>query len=73
MPTNEIQLTAVEWLYKMLWKKHDFLIPRNVYEEAKEIEKKQIIDAYSNNGWNDEDQRANAEQYYNEQFKQDNL
>jgi hypothetical protein len=73
MPTNEIQLTAVEWLYRMLWKKHDFLIPRNVYEEAKEIEKKQIIDAYSNNGWNDEDQRANAEQYYNEQFKQDNL
>jgi hypothetical protein len=67
------QLTAVEQLYRMLWKKHDFLIPRSVYEEAKEIEKKQLIDAYSNNGWNDEDQRANAEQYYNETFKQDNL
>jgi hypothetical protein len=73
MSTNEIQLTAVEHLYRMLWKKHDFLIPRNVYEEAKAMEKKQIIDAYSNNGWNDEDQKANAEQYYNEQFKQNNL
>jgi hypothetical protein len=67
------QLTAVEWLYRMLWKKHDFLIPRSVYEEAKEMEKKHIEDAYSNNGWNDEDLKANAEQYYNEQFKQDNI
>jgi hypothetical protein len=32
------------------------------------MEKEQIIDAYSNNGWNDEDQRANAELYYNEKF-----
>jgi hypothetical protein len=34
-------------------------------------EKKQIIDAYSNNGMNEEDTRANAKQYYNETYRQD--
>jgi hypothetical protein len=67
--------TAVEWLVEQLapsvslqQKYIDELL-----EQAKAMEKEQIIDAYSNNGWNDEDQRANAELYYNEQFKQDNL
>jgi hypothetical protein len=47
---NQINMkqTAVEWLYRMLWKKHDFLIPRSVYEEAKEMEKKHIEDAWIN-------------------------
>jgi hypothetical protein len=41
----------------------------NFCEQAKELEKQQIIDAYSNNGWNDDDPRGDAEQYYNETYK----
>jgi hypothetical protein len=62
--------TAVEWLYEELWKQTDFSLPNNIFEQAKAMEKEQIIDAYSNNGWNDEDQKANAEQYYNETYKE---
>ena len=29
------------------------------------MEKEQIMDAYSHNGWNDNDNRIDAEQYYN--------
>jgi hypothetical protein len=38
-------------------------------EQAKEMEKEQIMAAYSNNGWNDDDPRGDAEQYYNETYK----
>jgi hypothetical protein len=70
--------TAVEWLIQNIVEDQTIKAKSmsewiSIFEEAKAMEKKQIIDAYSNNGWNDEDQRANAEQYYNEQFKQDNL
>jgi hypothetical protein len=66
MPTNEIQITAVEHLYRMLWKKHDFLIPRSVYEEAKEMEKKQIDNALT-----DRYTMGNLtfEEYYNKIYK----
>ena len=64
--------TAVEWLVEQLapsvslqQKYIDELL-----EQAKAMEKEQIEDAYSNNGWNDEDQKANAEQYYNETYKE---
>jgi hypothetical protein len=65
--------TAVEWLQAEIDNKDMGEIPMWVYEfidQAKEIEKEQIIDAYSNNGWNEEDTRANAEQYYNETYKE---
>jgi hypothetical protein len=42
----------------------------DISTELLAMEKEQIIDAYSNNGWNDEDQKANAEQYYNETYKE---
>ncbi len=80
------QVTAVEWLVEQLSSSKYFYNlmeeiqsrstiaePNGILQQAKEIEKEQIIDAYSNNGMNEVDQRANAEQYYNEQFKQDNL
>ena len=38
--------TAVEWLYETLWKQTDFSLPNNILEQAKEMEKKQIIDAH---------------------------
>ena len=43
------QLTAIEHLYQTLWKKYDFLIPRNVYEEAKEMERRQIVTTITKN------------------------
>ena len=62
--------TAIEWLVEQI--DQNILVTEEVklaIEQAKEMEKQQIIDAYSNNGWNDEDERADAEQYYNETFK----
>jgi disulfide oxidoreductase YuzD len=76
LKNNNMKQTAVEWLQEAISKKvNNELGPYfiDLFDNAKAMEKEQIIDAYSNNGWNDEDQRANAEQYYNEQFKQDNL
>jgi hypothetical protein len=65
------QVTAVEWLMEEMSKTYIFNQDDfDMFNQAKEIEKKQIIDAYSNNGWNDEDQKANAEQYYNETYKE---
>jgi hypothetical protein len=61
--------TAVEWLYETLWKQTDFSLPNNILEQAKAMEKEQIIQAYYQNGWNDNDNEHNAEQYYNETYK----
>jgi hypothetical protein len=36
--------TAVEWLYETLWKQTDFSLPSNILDQAKEMEKKQLID-----------------------------
>jgi hypothetical protein len=67
--------TAIEWLIDKLgiegivWLQEDF-------EQAKEMEKEQIEDAFAN-GVDDEYEyhinnqpRTNSEQYYNETFKQ---
>jgi hypothetical protein len=62
--------TAVEWLFdKMLTEKHTISEWNDIREEAKEMEKQQIIDAYLSDRFpcSDED----AEQYYNETFKKD--
>ena len=62
--------TAVEWFEEQL-DKLDIEIPFSIFEEAKEMEKQQIIDAY------EEGQRAEAKQefwtkgnkYFTETFK----
>ena len=59
--------TAVMWLLQEL-KKVNYHPTEAMIMYAKKLEKQQIIDAYSNNGWNDEDERADAEQYYNETY-----
>ena len=63
-------MTAVEWLEMEIVKlEKDYAIPGKLYElseQAKEMEKQQIINAYSV-GY--ERQPYNAEQYYNEKFK----
>ena len=74
--------TAVEWLVKELNKMIDF-IPmdkwneiRDIVQQAKEMEKEQIIDAFGV-GCHVESTRLihyndMAEQYYNETFKNEN-
>jgi hypothetical protein len=65
---QEPKQTAVEWLYETLWKQTDFSLPNNILEQAKEMEKQQIMDAWDN-GCEDDGIIDNAEQYYNETFK----
>jgi hypothetical protein len=57
-------MTAVEWLYETLWKQNDYSLPSAILEQAKEMEKQQIIDAV-NNGW----RQIDGKTYYNETFK----
>ena len=67
--------TAVEWLEKQFVKLESTIgvhgVMYEIIEQAKEMEKEQIIQAYYQNGWNDNDNEHNAEQYYKETFKQD--
>jgi hypothetical protein len=63
--------TAIEWFTNQLEKHYVFQDIRNTtaFLHAKEMEKKQIMDAYDE-GWSDAfaDKDLNAE-YYNETFK----
>lgn len=58
--------TAVEWL-----EQHFFLDDswRRIFEQAKEMEKEQIIEAYNDAIY--DHRQDNGEQYYIETFKQD--
>lgn len=63
--------TAVEWLVEEL-KSNSIDLTKwhnNLLEQAKEIEKQQIIDAFTNGDCNGTFETINAEQYYNETFK----
>jgi hypothetical protein len=71
------QMTSVEWLEKELyeWAGGRFYFPPHFFEQAKEMEKQQIEDAFAN-GVDDEyeyhinnEPRKNTEQYYNETYK----
>ena len=75
-------MTAVEWLYNIMYK-HKGIITISEYEQAKEMEKQQIIESVVNTVkigtekegvlfFTSEDEiliRNEAEQYYNETFK----
>ena len=58
--------TAVEWLREKLWKEFNFIFSDNILEQAKEMEKQQIVEAYDKNKMGRVDY---GEQYYNETFK----
>jgi hypothetical protein len=63
------RMTAVEWLYETLWKQNDYSLPSNILEQAKEIEKQQIIDASeTGNDW-DNAVIIDGEDYYEKTFK----
>ena len=74
--------TAVEWLAKEIQEQLNMFFPnatlyQPTIEQAKEMEKKQIMDAWDNGydkGTRDRIEKisnpvGNAEQYYNETFK----
>lgn len=67
--------TAVEWLYETLWKQTDFSLPNNILEQAKEMERKQIEDAFGKERIivNGEGffKILNSKQYYNQYYKQE--
>ena len=59
--------TAVEWLVEEIHKNIEF-IPVSMQEQAKEMEKEQIIDAFDEGNPNGFIIKC-GEQYYNETFK----
>jgi hypothetical protein len=71
--SNDKKQTAVEWLINKI-EDHFCLLPVDLIDQAKAMEREQIIDAM-NIGFDDgsafiEDIRwNNAEQYYNETYK----
>jgi hypothetical protein len=66
--TNNKQQTAVDWLYETLWKQTDFSLPSNILEQAKEIEKEQIEEAYWEGGQEMPMTGRQCTQYYNETY-----
>jgi hypothetical protein len=65
--------TAVEWLANELLKEHPILTNHDAINQAKEIEKQQIIDAYQKGIYNGQTNfgygnNVTSEQYYNETF-----
>jgi hypothetical protein len=68
--------TAVEWLIEQLYLSQGYESAIEILEQAKEMERQQIIDAYQNGGIHGqifaltrETNIENGEQYYNETFK----
>jgi len=67
--------TAVEWLFQQLWETpKDKLTWHSILEQAKEIEREQIIDAYRD-GRSDQQSKIpsgfynrNSQQYYTENY-----
>ena len=71
--------TAVEWLENEL-KKIPFINPKEAFEQAKAMEKEQMIQSFRKGAvvhepecytWIESAYRKQAEKYYNETFKQD--
>tara|TARA_R110000868_G_scaffold35000_3_gene125782 strand:+ start:159 stop:386 length:228 start_codon:yes stop_codon:yes gene_type:complete len=71
--------TAVEWLENEL-KKIPFINPKEAFEQAKAMEKEQMIQSFRKGAvvhepeyytWIESAYRKQAEQYYKETFKQD--
>jgi hypothetical protein len=58
--------TAVEWLYDQIENEGNCIY--EVMQQAKEMEKEQIIKAYDR-GYNEYDIYRNGQNYYNETFK----
>lgn len=62
--------TSIEWLEKELKERYSLINSEPLFEQAKEMYKQEIIDAFWN-GSSHWDSELEAEQYYNEIFKKD--
>ena len=61
--------TAVEWLREKLWKEYGFEFSNNTLEQAKEMEKQQICEAYAIGGSPLLGPWEFGEEYYDETFE----
>jgi len=62
------QMTAVEWLIEEIHKNMEF-IPVHIQEQAKALEKQQIMEAvYDTMGLTFDPNMGRAEMYYNEKY-----
>ena len=59
--------TAVEWLREKLWIEFGFAFSDNILDQAKEMEKEQIMQAFANGKKNGD--KNWAHRYYKETFK----
>jgi hypothetical protein len=66
-----MEKTAVEWFYEEIWKQFGFSCSSNILEQAKEMHKQQIIDAYLDGFCDNDIGLREPEQYYTKTFKQD--
>lgn len=72
--SNE-KLTAVDCLTKKLWDEFGMAFSNNILEQAKAIEKQQIVEAYQD-GRSDQHSKEpkfynrNSEYYYSQKYKQ---
>jgi len=62
------QQTAVEWLEQKVFEEFKVPISYQVYEQAKAMEKEQIMNAYID-GEHQQGFEGEAEQYYNETYQ----
>ena len=68
-------MTAVEWLKEKLRIEFGFAFSNNILEQAKEMEKEQIINTYRDGRSDQQSEKPSrfynrmAEQYYTETFK----
>lgn len=60
--------TAVEWLAAQL-SLNDRAKYNGIIEQAKEMERKQIIEAHNHGYWEGDDADGDDEKYYNETYK----
>jgi hypothetical protein len=63
--------TAVEWLIEQ-WPILESQIPERILEQAKEMEKEQIIEAYNTSFILRDKPYSTAEKYYNETYESKN-
>ena len=61
--------TSIEWLRDKLAEEFRFYFSDNIFEEAKEIHKQEIIEAYDNIVVDDSGNILSGEQYYETTFK----
>ena len=58
-------MTAVEWFYQRILAKDI----KEVFKQAKEMEKEQIMEAYNKRGYDMESFDDSPEEYYNNTYK----